>query len=208
MGVASNSSAWLLNYLYGICGSEFNSSSWQSQLAALGNSGNAAAQIMLALIQTLRAIDGTTVDFSNGVFDISGLGNVSGVKIPSVKPSGGGSSGGDSKNSSSNEMSEIEKMLDLMKQIQDIRDHQMDLIQEARSYYETTGELQGVIKYYEKERDAILDNNQVLEDNITKIESLMFAKQKEVAAMTTSDDAYEQAAKDLEGLQEAHQEYT
>ena len=73
-------------------------------------------------------------------------------------------------------------MIELMKELQTIRDHQLKLIQETRSYYETTGELQGVIKFYEQERDAILANNTTLEENLKKIESLLPAKQAEAAA--------------------------
>ena len=206
---ASNSVAYLANWLANAAGVQFTASNWQSQLAALMGSADETTAHVATLVNTMLKAAGSSLYMSGNTVKVKWGG---GSFTPaSVRSGGGGRSGGgsgSSGSSSSNEMSEIEKMLDLMKQIQDIRDHQMDLIQEARSYYETTGELQGVIKYYEKERDAILDNNQVLEDNIAKIESLMFAKQKEVAAMSTSDDAYEQAAKDLEGLQEAHQEYT
>ena len=73
-------------------------------------------------------------------------------------------------------------MVELMKELQTIRDHQLKLIQETRSYYETTGELQGVIKFYKQERDAILANNATLEENLKKIESLLPAKQAEAAA--------------------------
>lgn len=206
---ASNSVAYLANWLANAAGVQFTASNWQSQLAALMGSADETTAHVATLVNTMLKAAGSSLYMSGNTVKVKWGG---GSFTPaSVRSGGGGRSGGgsgSSGSSSSNEMSEIEKMLDLMKQIQDIRDHQMDLIQEARSYYETTGELQGVIKYYEKERDAILDNNQVLEDNIAKIESLMFAKQKEVASMSTSDDAYEQAAKDLEGLQEAHQEYT
>ena len=66
MDIASNSSAWLLNYLYAISGSKFNSSSWQSQLAALASSGDSAAQVMWGLIQNLQAIHGASVSLNNG----------------------------------------------------------------------------------------------------------------------------------------------
>lgn len=204
---ASNSVAYLANWLANAAGVQFTASNWQSQLAALMGSADETTAHVATLVNTMLKAAGSSLYMSGNTVKVKWG---SGSFTPASARSGGGrrSGGGSSGSNSSNEMSEIEKMLDLMKQIQDIRDHQMDLIQEARSYYETTGELQGVIKYYEKERDAVLDNNKVLEENIAKIESLMFAKQKEVASMSTSDDAYEQAAKDLEGLQEAHQEYT
>lgn len=201
--LASNSVAYLANWLANAAGVQFTAANWQSQLSALMNSADETTAHVATLVNAMLKAAGSSLYMSGNTVKVKWGG---GSFTPSSARSGGGSGSGGS--STSNDMSEIEKMLDLMEQIQDIRDHQMDLIQEARNYYDTTGELQGVIKYYEKERAAILDNNSVIEDNIAKIESLMFAKQKEVESMSTSDDAYEQAAKDLEGLQSAHQEYT
>lgn len=126
------------------------------------------------------------------------------------KSSGGGSSGGGSgsKNSSTNEMSEIEKMLDRMKQIDDIQKHSRSLYSSASSMYEGRGELLNAIKFYEKEIEAIEEHNETLEGNLALVEQHMKQKQAEVAAMSTSDEAYEQAAKDLKDLQETHQSYT
>lgn len=203
--LAGNSVAYLANWLANAAGVQFTAANWQSQLSALMNSADETTAHVATLVNAMLKAAGSSLYMSGNTVKVKWGG---GSFTPSSARSGGGSGSGSGGSSTSNDMSEIEKMLDLMEQIQDIRDHQMDLIQEARNYYETTGELQGVIKYYEKERAAILDNNSVIEDNIAKIESLMFAKQKEVESMSTSDDAYEQAAKDLEGLQSAHQEYT
>ena len=105
-------------------------------------------------------------------------------------------------------MTEVERMLDIMEQIQKIQEHTRSIYDAQAKYYETTGELQGVIAYYELEKKAIADQNATLEANIKDIEAQMYAKQAEVAAMSTSSEAYETAAKDLEKLQSTHQSYT
>ena len=198
------SSGELLNYLMTMTGVTFDSSTWQSELAALAASGDAAAICMQNLIAYISSINGTRINYANGLFSVSGLGNAA------LKRSGGTrrSSGGGGSGSSGNEMSEIEKMLDLMEQIQDIRKHQMDMISAQRDYYQEAGYLSMVIKSYETERNAVEENSKVLEDNVQKIESLLSAKQQEVAAMSTSDKKYEQAAEDLKSLQKAHQDYS
>lgn len=207
MGIAGMSSGYLLNILASMTGINFSADNWETELQNLADSGNAAAGIMIGLISTLRAIDNASVTVDNGVFSVNNLGNISGVRLPSSSHSSSGGGGGSS-NSSSNEMSEIEKMLDLMEQIQKIREHQMSLISATRDYYQETGNLTAVMQLYAQERDALSANNEVIEENIRRIEELMAAKQAELAAMSTSDANYEQVASDLEALQEAHQNYT
>lgn len=216
MDVAANSSAWLLNYLYGISGSTFNSSTWQSQLAALASSGDVAAQVMWGLIQNLKSIDGSSVTMDNGVFTVNNLGAAYKPKqltgFGTTKPSGssksGGSSGGGSGSGSSSYHSEIKDMLDIMDQIQDIQNHYRDMIQEARSYYEEAGYLSAAIKTYEDEKRAVEDNNDVLESNIRKIEKLITAKKKQLSGLSRTSEEYANVADELDGLQQAHQDYT
>lgn len=171
----------------------FSTANWRAELNALatdtGNAYNGMAQLLQVLLATNSALNGTTQ-----------------VEIP--KFSGGGRGGGGSSGGSAKEISEIEKMLDLMEDIQKIRKHQREMISTTRDYYENEGYFTTAIKYYEDERAAVEENNKVLEENLRKIEALLPAKQREVAAMDTSDKEYEQAAKDLEALQEAHQEYS
>lgn len=135
MDIATMSSGELLNYLMTMTGITFNSATWQSELAALAASGDAAAICMQNLVSYINSIDGTRINYANGLFSVSGLGSAA------LKRSGGTrrSSGGGGSGSSGNEMSEIEKMLDLMEQIQDIRKHQMDMIATTRDYYESQG---------------------------------------------------------------------
>lgn len=208
MDTATMSSATLLNYLMGISGSTFSAANWETELAALAASGDAAAICMMNLIANIRSIDGARINYKNGVFNVSGLGNAAIRRSGSSGGASSGAGGGGGGSDSSDEMSEIEKMLDLMEQIQKLREHQMNLIDANRGYYEEMGYLSSVVKSYEEERKAIEENNKVLEENIRKIETLLPAKQKEVAAMDTADKEYEQAKSDLEALQDAHQDYT
>ena len=54
-------------------------------------------------------------------------------------------------------MTEVERMLDIMEQIQKIQEHTRSIYDAQAKYYEATGELQGVIAYYELEKKAIAD---------------------------------------------------
>jgi len=133
------------------------------------------------------------------------------------KTSGGGGGGGRSKkdtdtdntsSSTENQMTEIERMLDIMEQIQNIQNHTKDMYASMAKYYSTTGELQGVIAYYELEKQALADQNATLEANVKDIEARMKAKQAEVAAMDTSSESYKTAASDLEKLQDTYKSYS
>ena len=119
--------------------------------------------------------------------------------------SGGGGGGG---GSSSKGMTEVERMLDRMAQIQAIQDHTKSLYSAEASYYVQTGQLQGVIQYYEKERAAIERQNETLRANLDEMEPWLEKKRAEVESLKVSDAGYEEAAKDLKALQERHQQYT
>lgn len=116
---------------------------------------------------------------------------------------GGGGGGGSSKG-----MTEVERMLDRMAQIQAIQDHTKSLYSAEASYYAQTGHLQGVIQYYEKERAAIERQNETLRANLDEMEPWLEKKKAEVESLKVSDAGYEEAAKDLKALQERHQQYT
>lgn len=146
-----------------------------------------------------------TNPFSTGTKNLGTGGTGTGKR---TSGGGGGGSSSSEDTSTRDQMTEIEKMIDMMEQIQNIRKHQQDMIQETRKYFETTGELQGVIKFYKAEKSAIEENNNVLAENIRRIEALLPAKQAEAAAMSTSDERYEEVKGDLELLQKTHQEYT
>lgn len=125
---------------------------------------------------------------------------------------GGGGGGGNKNNStsskSSNAPTEVERMLDIMSQVFDIQEYQQSYYQSQQKYYEQTGKLQGVIACIEREKELLLEQNKVLEQNVKEIEEYMYAKREEVAAMSITDDAYKDAADDLDKLQKAHQKYT
>ena len=122
--------------------------------------------------------------------------------------SSGSSGGGGGGSSSSSGSTEVEKMLNLMQQVQDIQDNQKSYYQAQRSYYNQTGQLQGVIAYAEKEKAVLEDQNKTLQDNIDNIEEYMRAKSEELASLSTSDESYEEVADDLDKLQDAHADYT
>lgn len=155
------------------------------------------------VLRKVKATGGQTVLKYKGASAL-GSGKSGYQSSGSTKKSGGGGGGG----GSSKGDTEVEIMLDKMEQVQTIQDHTRSLYSGQASLYESRGELQGVIKYIEKEKGAIEDQNKTLEENIANIEAHMLKKQQEVAAMSKSAKGYEDAADDLDKLQKAHQDYT
>ena len=127
--------------------------------------------------------------------------------------SGGGGGGGSSseKNKNfrdTNTNTEVERMLDLMSQVNSIQGAQQNWYQSQQKYYSQTKQLQGVIAYMQKEKEVLEAQNPVLEKNIQQIEYYMEIKKSELAALSTDDEAYKEVADDLDKLQKAHQTYT
>ena len=127
------------------------------------------------------------------------------------KKGGGGGGGDKDKNNNfrdKNVTTEVERMLDMMSQVNTIQQSQQNYYQSQNKYYSQTGQLQGVIAYMEKEREVLEAQNGTLEGNIKRIEEYIAAKQKEIATLSTDDEAYKDVADDLDKLQKAHQTYT
>ena len=121
------------------------------------------------------------------------------------KKGGGGGGGG----SSTIQVSEgIQKMVDDMADVQDKIKHQLKMIDLKKEYYDIRGELQGVIKMTNQESEAIVAQNKVLEENITTLQVEIDKQQDIIAKNKESSTAYKQAAKDLEPLVKAQQEYS
>ena len=120
------------------------------------------------------------------------------------KKSGGGGGGGNQNKGPT----EVEIMLDRMQQMQDLQNHSRSLYSAQAGYYEQTGELQGVIKYYQKEIDLIGKQNQTLEANVAELDTWIQKKKAEVASLKNGTEEYETASKELKDLQKRHQEYS
>ena len=120
--------------------------------------------------------------------------------------SGGGGGGGSSKSNST--PSEIERMLDIMNQVNSIQGGQQSYYQSQQKYYSQTGQLQGVIAYMQREKEVLEEQNPVLEKNIKQIEQYIAQKKAEIATLSTDDEAYKEVSEDLDKLQDAHQKYT
>lgn len=138
--------------------------------------------------------------------------SVNSLKDTSGKKSGGGGGGSNKdKNQNfrdSNVTTEVERMLDLMSQVNTIQQSQQNYYQSQQKYYTQTGQLQGTIAYMQKEKEVLEAQNPVLEENIRRIEQYMEAKKAEIATLSTDDEAYKDVADDLDKLQKAHQNYT
>lgn len=142
-------------------------------------------------------------NFISGLFK-KGETNVQQTVAKSNRSGGGGGSS----SSKTDEVTEIEKMIELMQQLQKFSEFRQNMYSEMRDYYDTRKELQGVILYYEKERDEIESNNKVIEENLEKIKAMLPAQQALVASMSTTDENYKQQSDDLDKLQNAYESYS
>lgn len=119
------------------------------------------------------------------------------------KGGGGGGGGGGKK-----EKTEVVKMLDNMGKVDDIQKWQQSYYQSQQKYYESTGQIQGVIAYMGREKEVIDEQTKSLTGNIKQIEEWIQKKKEELAGLKESDDKYAEVADDLDKLQKAHQDYT
>ena len=124
----------------------------------------------------------------------------------SKKKGGGGGGGGGNKNKS--DKSEIAKMLDQMNAVDEIQNWQQSFYQSNQKLYESTGQIQGVIKYLNLEREAILEQDKSLQENVKWIEEQLAAKRAELATLKEGSDEYKECEKDIDLLQKSHQKYT
>lgn len=208
---AAGTIEYLANELVRTGAININNPSWQSDLAALGASADDTNGRIAALVTSLLQVAGSSLYLDGNTIKVNwGGGNYS---PPSSRKSrggggGGGSGGGSSRNSNKNNgPTEIERMVDMMEQIQDLFEYHQSMLQEIQNIYSEKGELTNLIQVYKTERSAIKENNKVLEENVRRLEELLPAQQQLVASMDTGNENYEEASKDLERLQKAHQEY-
>lgn len=220
--MATSSMEWLISSMLSLTGISLDPSTWISQLKALAAEGDETANAILGLIEQLASVNGATVSLDkNGKVNVSGLGSVKNGKRSSSSSRRSGGGGGSSRRSSPSSSygggggssgnsgpTEIERFLDIIGQIQTIQNHKKAIIELEKAYFESRGEIQGVLKCIEYEKQAIQANSDTLQANLAKIESLMEAKRAEVNLMDTSAEGYAEAADDLKSLQDRHMEYS
>jgi hypothetical protein len=147
---------------------------------------------------------GATVLTPTGANKFFGNSTVNQKADTKTKKSGGGGGGSNKdKNKNfrdSNVATEVERMLDLMSQVNTIQQSQQNYYQSQQKYYTQTGQLQGTIAYMQKEKEVLEAQNPVLEENIKRIEQYMEAKKAEIATLSTDDEAYKDVADDLDKL--------
>lgn len=204
--MAAGTVEYLANWLVTNAGIDLHNPNWYSELAALANSSDTTAAHVAALVQQLLQVSGSRLYLDGNQVKVSwGSGAYS---PPSVRSGGGGGGSSGSSKSTEKTISEVEKMTDLMEKIQELFDFHQSMIQQIQEIYTNKGQLTDLIAVYREERAAILQNNKVLEENVRRLESLIPAQQRLVQSMDTSNEEYEDAAKDLDMLQKAHQEYS
>lgn len=128
----------------------------------------------------------------------------------STKKSSGGksSSGGGGGGGSSKQESKVQKMLDEMEKSMDNMEYRRDIQQLAQDIYEAEGAYQSLLESYAKEKQLIGEENSELKKNVALIEEQLEIKRAELATLKEGTDKYEEAASDIEALEEAHKEYS
>lgn len=128
----------------------------------------------------------------------------------STKKSSGGksSSGGGGGGGSSKQESKVQKMLDEMEKSMDNMEYRRDIQQLAQDIYEAEGAYQSLLESYAKEKQLIREENSELKKNVALIEEQLEIKRAELATLKEGTDKYEEAASDIEALEEAHKEYS
>lgn len=128
----------------------------------------------------------------------------------STKTSSGGkrSSGGGGGGGSSKQESKVQKMLDEMEKSMDNMEYRRDIQQLAQDIYEAEGAYKSLLESYAKEKQLIGEENSELKKNVALIEEQLEIKRAELATLKEGTDKYEEAASDIEALEEAHKEYS
>lgn len=156
-------------------------------------------------LESVQGFQDILVPTGNNPYKGTSKSNYSGSN--SSKKSGGGGGGGN-KNNNSNQMTEVELMLNRMEQMQAIIESQQGFYSAQSNYYKQTGHLQGVIGYSQKEIQVLEAQNDVLKQNIEQIDKYRQQKEAELEALDVSDEKYEEVRDDLDKLQKTHQQYT
>ena len=158
-----------------------------------------------------RAVGSATVLKPTNNNPFSRQSTVARKKDTTSSGSRGGGGGGSDKNQNfrdTNINTEIERMLNMMSQVNSIQQSQQSWYQSQQKYYQQNGQLQGVIAYMAQEKDVLEAQNKTIEANIREIERYMSTKRAELAQLDTSDENYKEVADDLDKLQKAHQTYS
>lgn len=121
---------------------------------------------------------------------------------------GGGGGGGGSGSKSTSASKDIQKLLDTMNARTDADDHRRKMAQLAQQYHDARGELQGVIKYLNIEKQIVQENSTAIEAYLEVLETQMAAKEAIMAKNKESSKKYKQAKADLEALKEQHEAYS
>lgn len=186
---------------------------WQKMYGSLGAGVSAISSKLLGQMQN-RGGMGNAINELKGLTSLAdqldNIGStISGIKIGGTGGISVGSGGGSGRSGGvGKDVSEIDALLDRLRQLQAIVDFNREMASLAATYHKNKGELQGVITYLEKEKKIVEENAPVLRKNVQVLDEQIQAKKKEIAALTQGTDAYNAANEELASLQDAHQEYS
>lgn len=166
-----------------------------------------AAESLAGFGDIIKALDGMASGLKNVNFSTPKMGGISGGKVGG----GGGGKGAASEKevSQAKQMVDLlEKMLNLMNQLDAIRNFERELTQLNATYYKNRGELTNYIAAMRDEMAILERNNAAETENARSLEKQMDAKKAEIASLQSGTEEYDFANEALAKLQTQHQKYS
>lgn len=127
------------------------------------------------------------------------------TKPQTPKRRGGGGGGGSRK---SEYYSIVKEQLDMMSKQAKFDDYYLGQVQSAIERYKKRGEYTNAITGTRQEIDVRKQNNQVLEQNISRIKTMLAQKEAEISGLNRATEEYKHAYDEINSLQDAMMNYT
>ena len=127
------------------------------------------------------------------------------AKPQTPKRRGGGGGGGSRK---SEYYSIVKEQLDMMSKQAKFDDYYLGQVQSAIERYKKRGEYTNAITGTRQEIDVRRQNNQVLEQNISRIKTMLAQKEAEISGLNRATEEYKHAYDEINSLQDAMMNYT
>ena len=209
---ATNSLVYLANMLYTAGAITIDANGKIVPLNNIRAAAEAAGMTLAQLSTIMAQFNGSSVTWSTTANGMQLQTNIKPIAWTgggtSSKKSGGSGGGGGGGGGSMSVSKSVTNLLEGIEARKAPGDYRRELAQMAQSYYEATGELQGVILYLGIEKDIVEENTEKLKEYIGEIENEIEKNKAIVASNKEGSSAYKQAMMDLEKLQEDHQKYS
>jgi|GEM_PF-5065958 len=168
---------------------------YMRQLAEREAEANATYEQLEAYMEIANAFDNISVALGN-------------VDFSAPKISAGGGGGGGSNRELEKTVDLLQQMLDLMNQLDAIRDFDREMNKLNQTYYKNRGEISNYIEAMRDELTLIERDTAVVRENVRVLEEQMNAKKAEIAGTKYGTEEYDKANEALDKLQKQHMQYS